>query len=257
MYDEYEFVCELKRCNNDIARQNELWDQFKPSMTSFAKKAQWAYHHYLKKIHLTDSELNFTDEFLNNWYQFYLNTIHETEQSVLPTESLHRTILIGWHFPEYPQLAEMVDKLDILVLIASEHSWLLEKLKEENVLLFRKEGPSSKLLRAFAAHRPIYAMLDYCYSTSPSLDVDFLGYPAKTPFGLIKLAIRFGYQFKFVNIDNKKLLIKNFEGSDFLEVQEVLQFFNKEIETAIMKSPSRWLLWPSVDNRWQNVDYDL
>ena len=257
MFDESGFVNELKRCDQDSAKQNELWEEFKPSMTTFARKAEWAYRHYLKKTHQTNFEQNFKDDFLNSWYQFYLNTIYRVEQFEPPNENLQKTVFIGWHFPEYPRLAEMVDQMNILVLIASEHSWLLENMKEENVLLFRKEGVSSKLIRALANHRPIYAMLDYCYSTSQSLDVDFLGYPAKTPFGLIKLAIKYGYQFRFVNMRDKELVIKKFEGPDQSDVHDVLEFYNKEIEAAIMEAPSRWLLWPSVDNRWRDVNYDL
>lgn len=219
------------------------------------KKALWSYYHFIKKIDFPFVELDFEKHFATNWERFNQYATSDKKLPENPTLN-NGTLYLCWHFPEYPLLLKSIAKGDILILVADNSEWIVNSISEEKIYNFKESSFNSKLIHALKRKIPIICMFDYYYSSSKYIISDFLGYPSKTPYGIIKLALLFEYSINLItdNKDTSGILINDI-GLNSL--QKTIDFINKKIETAILEIPSRWLLWPSIDNRWQNVDYEL
>jgi len=224
------------------------------------KKAAWAYYHFIKKNNISSVELDFEKHFAFSWEMFnYYATFNYNpiKNSPLKDECLY----LCWHFPEYPLLLKSISKNEALILVADDNEGLLNIVDKGKIYNFRDNQFSSRLVHSFKKKIPIICMFDYCYSASKYIYSDFLGYPSKTPYGIIKLARLYNYQLNLVvdvdidiDVDKTHVTQMNIPNSDSL--QATIDFINKKIETKILEIPSRWLLWPSIDNRWQNVNYE-
>jgi len=169
---------------------------------------------------------------------------------------LTRRVLVTWHFPEYPLLLPLVARQDALVLIAQRAAWLEAVPLGAELCLFREPGGAMAVARAFRAHRPIVAMLDYCYDETASVIADFCGYPARTPAGVFRLAHRFGYELTVVQLDangEPAVVDSFFPDADAVDAASRV---NATLERSIFAAPARWLLWASIDRRWLDVDYE-
>ena len=219
------------------------------------KKAQWSYYHFIKKNDCPFVELDFEKHFANSWEQFNQYAISDKKTPEDFTLN-NATLYLCWHFPEYPLLLKSVAKSDMLILVADNSEWIINSISEEKIYNFRESNFKSKLIHSFKKRIPIICMFDYYYSSSKYIISNFLGYPSKTPYGVIKLALLFEYSISLIT-DKKETSIIPVNEIDLNSLQKTIDFINKKIETSILEIPSRWLLWPSIDNRWQNVDYEL
>jgi hypothetical protein len=177
------------------------------------------------------------------WRDFFLNAAAIADPPENPQElDLSRKLLVGWHSPEFPLWIRDLPQGDVLVLTAREAGWLLEPegIRHE-FYCFLKPRLGSRLVRAFHAGRPVFAMLDYCYEGTVQRPVEFLGRPASTPTGILDLALRFGYDVLFLDRPGVPLEpVPRPAGGD---VEELALWINQRIEKGIQSSPPRWLLW--------------
>lgn len=218
-----------------------------------ADKALWAYYHFIKRTDARLVEIDFKSNYLKSCQDFSFNAISSNTTVNLSFDS--NTLYLCWHYPEYPILIRSFPKHDILVLIADDANWITDILPDDVVFNFRKPSLSKKLINAFRQGIPVGCMFDYCYPTSKSLLSNFLGYPSRTPFGIIKLACMFNYSIVLITYEDQFRFERVSSESNSYPI--LIDSINKKIENAILKCPSRWLLWPSINNRWQNVNYEL
>jgi hypothetical protein len=169
---------------------------------------------------------------------------------------LTRRVLVTWHFPEYPLLLPLVGRQEALVLIAKQAAWLDAASQGAELCLFRQPGGAMTVARAFRSHRPVVAMLDYCYDETASVVASFCGYPARTPAGVFHLAHRFGYELVMVELNayGEPAIADSFVPD--ADVAAAAARVNAVLERSIFTAPPRWLLWASVDRRWLGVNYD-
>jgi lauroyl/myristoyl acyltransferase len=79
-----------------------------------------------------------------------------------------------------------------------------------------------------------------------------LGQRCKTPSGIVELALRYSYRINFIPA-NVSISDANFESVALeSKVGNVINAMNKCIEQDLLKNPTSWLLWPSLDRRWVN-----
>lgn len=197
-------------------------------------------------------------EHLAAWeeHRWYAEQVADGAHLVADVPDLTRRVLVTWHFPEYPLLLPLVGRQQALVLIAQQAAWLDAASQGAELCLFRQPGGAMTVARAFRAHRPIVAMLDYCYEETASVIASFCGYPARTPAGVFHLAHRFGYELVVVelNADGEPTVADSFmPGAD---VAAAAARVNAVLERSIFAAPPRWLLWASVDRRWLGVEYE-
>jgi len=171
----------------------------------------------------------------------------------VPT-SLERCFILGWHFPEYPGLVTYATRQDMLCLLADSPIWLKHLADSGCTHVFRQSRNQLKLVRALKEGRPIYAMIDHIYPGSPSLTVSFLGYDTRVPSGPFELASRFGYQCSLLTMprEGRVKSISVPKGT----AAEMAKTATDMLAAEILQIPSRWLMWPAVDQRWVDVDYD-
>jgi hypothetical protein len=220
--------------------------------------AVWAYSHYLNisgNRNIGDAA-EFIEHYENSWSDFLLNAAGALETTLKdPALTYKQQLLIGWHCPEYPLWLPFASRHEILVLVARAETWMSSTINEEYLHCFRTQAISSKLPRALARRKPIFAMMDYCYEDTHSETAEFLGYPARTPAGLIQLAKRYDYDIVFLTMRNDSIVPTQPFNVKSMSVSQIIKDLNAIIEREILRCPARWLLWPSVDRRWVGVDY--
>jgi hypothetical protein len=242
-----------------INEQQKECMQFLAGYHALARKASWAYNHYLRVTgnHPDSDPSSFIEQYLQSWCDFLLNaaTGHTLRDIKEPPLNYNHQLLIGWHCPEYPLWLPYASRHDILVLIARPDTWMSKIVGGKHLYFFRAQKLSSTLPRAFREGKPVFAMMDYCYNETVSINADFLGYPAKTPAGLLYLAQRYKYEIVFLTMRGRLGIAKDCFPADSYQIEECAVRINKLIENEILRQPARWLLWPSVDNRWIGVNY--
>lgn len=223
------------------------------------RKAAWAYRRAAERLGVATSPPGvFELRHLDAWdeHRVYAERVARGARLVADVPDLTRQVLVTWHFPEYPLLLPLVARQQALVLIAQPAASMTEASYGAELCLFRQPGGAMAVARAFRAHRPIVAMLDYCYDETASVIADFCGYPARTPAGVFRLAHRFGYELAVVelNAEGEPTVIDSFAPDD--DVTAAATRVNGVLERSIFAAPPRWLLWASVDRRWLGVEYD-
>jgi hypothetical protein len=186
---------------------------------------------------------------------WYARQVAEGAHLKADVPDLTRRVLVTWHFPEYPLLLPLVGRQEALVLIAQQAAWLDAASRGAELCLFRQPGGAMTVARAFRGHRPIVAMLDYCYDETASVVASFCGYPTRTPAGVFQLAQRFGYELLVVELDGEGVPAVADSFVPNADVAAAAARVNAVLERSIFAAPPRWLLWASVDRRWLGVDY--
>jgi hypothetical protein len=224
-----------------------------------ARKAGWAYRRSAERLGIQSAPRGvFELQHLAAWdeHRWYAEQVARGAHLEFDAPCLADRLLITWHFPEYPLLLPIVAEQGALVLIANDEAWLRAGSRGAELCLFRNPGAVMAVARAFRLHRPVVAMLDYCYDETASVIANFCGYPARTPSGVFQLARRFGYAADVIELsaDGTPVVIDSFTpGAD---VAAAAARVNVALERSIMSAPPRWLLWASVDRRWLGVDYE-
>lgn len=254
--DERQLIFDLRKLQDNAKAQDNLWNAFKVHLIPLAKKAQWAYYHFLRRSEVEEVEESFMEGYLRSWFEFYRNASIASGKSIDNIDCYEKSLFVLWHFPEYPLLTQFVAEHNILALVADRSDWMTQAMGEENQYHFRNGQLSTKLIAALKNGRPVCAMLDYHYDTSKHVWSNFMSYPARTPFGIIKLAQLHGYTIKLVSKREAELGIITQIDTSLFSLQEIIDNINHQIEKEILLHPSQWLLWPSIDRRWLNVDYE-
>jgi lipid A biosynthesis acyltransferase len=192
----------------------------------------------------------FVIEHLLAWRDFFLDAAAIGDPPATPqTLDLSRKLLVGWHRPDFPLWIRDLPQGDVLVLTAREAGWLLEvEGIGHEFYCFLRPRLGSRLVRAFHAGRPVFAMLDYCYEGTVQASVEFLGRPAATPVGVLQLALRFGYDVVFLDQAGSPPEPLSWPAGG--DVGELALQINRRIEEGIQAHPSRWLLWAWGSRRW-------
>lgn len=167
--------------------------------------------------------------------------------------SLERRLYLGWHFPEHPLWMAHARAGDWLIVAARRSPWVEAVVGPERLYAFRQNDLGLEVARALRRGRPLFAMFDFCYEDSLSVVSPFLGGPARTPAGLLRLAAQFGYTARVISGDERSAgILDTFELSEG-DVQSHADRANRAIEGAILMDPARWLLWSA----WEYRRYDL
>jgi lauroyl/myristoyl acyltransferase len=166
-----------------------------------------------------------------------------------------RILTVGWHFPEYPYHLQSAVSAGALILVAQRSDWMYSAVPHSNLFCFRGTESMTPLVRAFRNGRQVVVMMDYCYDETSHTVVNFLGYPARTPSGVLTLAARFGYQITSGNHTERCSLVEA-KVTGTKSVPELALAINSHLEQEILAAPAEWLLWASVDRRWIGVDYE-
>jgi len=256
MIDDDLLVNEVRNLSGDIRKQRARCDRLLATAEPIARKARWAYSHFLSRTGRDPCvDPSFVQGYLHAWRDSVLCLANGPGHLKIDVPSdLHHTVLVGWHFPEHTALLHTAIETNTLVLVARLQSWMLH-LRERNCLYSFGDGFSRALLRALSAGRPIYAMMDFCYPNTRHLVTNFLSYPALMPAGLLQLASRYNYSLRLVSIRGRTIqCIADIPVLGRCE-DEIATDLNLLLEVEILRRPERWLLWPSVDQRWINVDY--
>lgn len=222
-----------------------------------ARKSYWAYEHFCTRMgHEILSPAWFQQRYLEAWSDFFLSAAQASrgQRLILPKVETQKKIFIVWHFPEYPLLLPAVRDINALVLIAQQAQWMKLAAGENHLFNFLTAKNNLQLIRAFRLNQPIVAMMDYCYENTSCSEIEFLSYKAKTPNGLIKLAKRYQYTIEIISLTDGLVQVLDSIPTPLYSMHDILSLINNLIEKAILSNPPRWLLWPSVDNRWIGVN---
>lgn len=243
----------LRAAGASREKQEALCDRFLPSYLPIAQRA-FALYDYCRTRGDVGGDLTsdaFLAEHLRAWRDFFLNAAAIADRPARPPLfDPARKLLVGWHAPDHPLWIRDLPEGNVLVLTARDAGWLQVEGIGHEFYCFRRARLGTRLLRAFHTGRPVFAMLDYCYQETLQTRVEFLGHPAATPTGVLQLALRFGYEIVFLRqTDSPVELIPRPDRDD---VGELALQINQRIETEIRAQPTRWLLWVSVDSRWQS-----
>jgi hypothetical protein len=247
---------EVRRYSGDRKKQRVCCDRILAQAKPIARKALWAYSHYLLRTGQdAHVEPTFIEGYLHAWRDSILYLANGADHLKFDVVGdLSHTVIAGWHFPEHTALISKVAEANALVLVAEEQAWM-RPLRERNCLYCFREGFSLALPRALSAGRPVFAMFDFCYPETRHIITDFLSYPTRMPAGLLQLARRYNYALRLASIRGRKIqFVANISSQDRDETQIAAEL-NRKLEREILRRPERWLMWPSVDQRWIGVDY--
>jgi hypothetical protein len=238
----------------DPSHADEKLAMLFPATVPEAKRAGWLYRHVCTRLALEidpEFELRYVEALRD---EARAKAFWNVSCGLLDERIEPATVVLSWHFPEHPYLGMNVLQSDAAVLVAEEDPWLSASGGASLLINFRSRGGLRRLYQAFRQGRPIVANIDHCYPGTGYVWADFLGYPARTPIGIFKLALRFGYAVKIVmsTSDGRSRLIalqKSGNAADLCTAATAM------IERAIVARPSRWTMWPALDSRWPPISY--
>lgn len=210
-------------------------------------------------IRETLSNLNITENIENDFYQLSVNKPKLLDE-LLGAES---KLVLTAHTGNWELLASLIsNKYSPVTTIArSARSKNVQKLlvtqrEESKIKTIWRDSESSKesikeLIKAFKNGEIIAALIDQDTRVD-STHVKFMGYDAKTPDSLCKLAKKYNsqiyYCFNAMKSPNHLYLeIEKIDSS--LEVKEMLSEYNKALEEFIKRFPEQWV-W--FHKRWRN-----
>jgi hypothetical protein len=164
-----------------------------------------------------------------------------------------RMLVFAWHFPEYPRYAAAALDAGAVLCIAQESPWQRGGGTGGRIVNFRAPGGLRALIRAMQDGLPLLAMFDHCYPETRSIVAPFLGFDAYVPVGLLELAARYGYEYTLATYDGGVRGADTFTPTG--DVRADAERLNRGIEREIAASPSRWVLWAAVAQRWVSPPY--
>lgn len=258
MEDDDELIAFLRTHAHDAGARVSALQEYLAPQVPLARKAEWAYRTFLAKTNGTPRIPldEFQHFFLRASTEFYLNAAAASAcPGEAPAGEDHGPVLyVTLHVPEYPFLANALRRVrNAVLLVAQDADWLARAAKGVELFRFRERNVVD--LRAiFRRGAPVAAMLDYAYDETGCVDVPFLGHEARTPAGVFALAGRSGYTVEVVAARRQGWeVLDRFAAPR--DVRAAAARAAAALDREIVDAPARWLLWPSVDRRWRNVDY--
>lgn len=218
------------------------------------RKAHWTYRKVASRLGWPKRP-TFESEYIENSADYYrcAASVSATAAS-LPMAP--RELWLAWHHPAAPRLMAGVADAGVLTLIAQRADWMLALMGERNTLSFRAPGSGIRLLRAFREGRAVACMIDFCYPESACAEGPFLGFRVRTPIGVLALASRFGYRLTLIGYRGGTPTIAARVDATGRLVDELVDWANHGLQQQIAADPAAWLLWPTLDRRACDLDYD-
>lgn len=253
MTDTQSLLCEFASYPQDTARQVSVLNQLIQTDDQMLTAAELTYSDFCELSEVPHDH-RFLPKFIDAWTDFTRNALSHVgpvQPEIRPVELGEETptLLIVWHFPEYPLLLRQLLARRIMVAVAQDADWLRPLAEAGLTANFRSGRGLIALRRVWQARQSIAMMLDYCYSGTRHRVVDFLGYPCRTPSGLIELALRLNYSIRLVSVSDHCIQSEPLPELRTKSVDAVLQSLNTAISNYIKEQPARWLLWPSLSTR--------
>lgn len=188
------------------------------------------------------------------WADFYLcaatqwREARQTAPPGLPDQT--GSLIIGWHHPSWPRLAQECGRLGALAIVARQSEWL-NCVFHSNMVVLGDVDMRSRLEAACVAGQPIAAMLDYCYDHTRSVEWStFLGRQCRTPSGIFSYVARHDYNVAVMAPETDGWHVAcQFESG---HTSRCVDLVNAKLTEMIAEDPSQWLLWPSLDRRWSS-----
>jgi len=257
---EDKIIIELSKLIKDGKDTSFLLKQYEQSQNFVLRKGAWAYFHYYRRI--KEKPRYDYDQFLYKhgkaWDDFLLSAakvICGCGQISIETLNISKkNMYLTWHFPEYPLFSKLFSS-NSLVFIARDAAWMQKTLKKDNLFNFKKSKLKT-ILKKFQEGYPVTAMMDFCYPETNSINTTFLGYPARTPVGILKLGYQYGYNINVLGWNGTSPEILATFNSHDCSLYDQVSIINNKFEKNILRDPTVWLLWSSVDHRWVGVDYN-
>lgn len=231
---------------------SQICEIYKPA----AKKAQWAYYEWVRRTGQTEWNLeDFFARHLGVWCSFIRNATLKVQIPSLDVPiNLEKTLLVSWHSPSYPLIVDWLIRRRVLILMARRVQWL-QRVDDAGCAFYFRESSQLSLTRAFKDGRPVFAMVDHCYSETRSCSSSFLSFTVNSPTGIYELAKRFCYSLCFVTWDDSKVnLLPDF--NDLGNIEYLTRRVDNLIQREIIKKPESWLLWGALPDRWQKKDLE-
>ncbi|ANP90593.1 hypothetical protein BA011_32315 (plasmid) [Rhizobium leguminosarum] len=217
-------------------------------MDAEMRQAFWVYTQVCRRLEMPIRK-TFETEYLNSWAEYYFYAAGAKRCSG-SNDFPPKRIYLAWHQPEAPRLMAWIARLGALTLLAQQARWMVDLMGEGNTLLFRSRGSLARLMRSLKGGQPVACMFDYCYAETASVDAMFLGFSSRTPSGLLTLAARFGYELVLVSyLDGDARIVATVDAAG-QPPKELASLINHHLQQQILRDPSRWLLWPSLNSRW-------
>lgn len=231
------------------AMSHQLSGRFMPMVYSAAQVCR-AY--FARRDPPQEPPADFVQRHYDSWRRYLLNAAAaDGGQAELPDALAHgRVLLASWHFPEHPAWLARARAWDWLLVMGRRSARTQSVLGAAHLANFREDGLGLDIARAFHGGRAVCGMFDFCYDDSYAVIDDFLGAPAITAAGLLKLGERFGY--KLCIVSGERLEGALIDMCDLAEVgvQAAAARINRAFEAQILADPPRWLLWGAVPQRW-------
>lgn len=199
----------------------------------------------------------FLGKFQRSWAEFSVNAL----SNVMPIEPAGPLSLAGlapieaptlclvWHFPEYPLLARRFLRDGVFSIVGDDAAWLAPLVQQGLAGNFRTSSGLVRLKKALRARRSIAAAIDYCHANTRSLPIPFMGEICDTPAGIVEHCLGGGYRMQLITISNGEAIACRLDTDRCRDVVSILKTANRLVTDEILRSPGRWLMWPSLGSR--------
>ena len=219
------------------------------------RRARWVYTQYLRQSqpHCGIPPSVFSRRHWQAWQDFLLSAAQAGNKPIDVPECARgqRKLFFCWHFPEYPHGLRMAKNEDVLIFVTRRPEWMQTIVGPGALCNFRQVGLNLAITQAFQTGRKMFAMMDFCYPDTAQIAAEFLGRPARTPIGLLKMAQRYDYEVQLVSVhDGQPSVPDAFAPADF-DLAACVKRINVVIEKEILRDPPRWLSWAIAANRWE------
>jgi hypothetical protein len=242
-------IRKLTEENNSINRKELIKEFLISEIFPLTKKILWAFDE-IKKVNPILSNIDntkFINEFYERQFEFYENILKVGSLKKNKID-FSRTVLFSYHFSKYPFIANFLDTDNIKILVARNSFWIQNIFNSSNLINFRESG-KFQIIKSFIKGETFFSMFDYNYQETRSIKSNFLSISSNTPIGLIELTKKYDYKLKILGVENFEITVTEIKTKD-KSVQELADELNNVLSLKIINNPSDWLLWPSIDRRW-------
>lgn len=249
--DEDRWIATLA-AGSDRAVSTRVHAEIAEAYGSLARKAVWMVDHLRRRgVSLAPVA---AEEHIVAWHGFVASAAAALRGDGNRAEiGRHPTVYLSYHHSSYPLLARSVLEAGVHVLVARDVPWL-QAIGGRLINFMERPGD---VLRACQRGDSVFAMMDYCYEKTRSARyISFLSYPARTPTGILSLARRYGLGVTLLTHDGKVDGQVERDVVRGMTVDELALWINRRIEERVTSEPAQWLMWASLDRRFQHVDYD-
>jgi len=185
------------------------------------------------------------------WFEMFRNLARwQSSGQNIDLPASERILVVGWHFPELPLILAWAKRARLLALVSQDAPWLEDLRQAGCTANFRMEADVQRLVAEMGHGRNIAAMLDHVYPDTEQVRANFLGRPARTPCGILKLGISLGYTLALVAPRGEKIQVVATAKAEGMDVAGLAGLVNGWIEKEIVARPERWLMWSALPYRF-------